>query len=103
MYDEAVDALVFDVDANLKFSTVGLYELLWKLNGDRPDLPLEEKGKIAEAAAERILARPGYGLVELDWKSQSPVRFVDLQELAKYDWTDSEVPDHYFAIYRLEA
>lgn len=73
-HESAADWLEQDTEDSLDAGRVGLYELVWALNGSEFSLAADEKIRIATLVAERFLRRGTATLYEVTWPDSKIVK-----------------------------
>lgn len=88
MNEDRISWLENEVEDLLEASNVGLYEFVWLLRGQDPQIPLASARVIAEGALRRLLSAGAVRLVLLTWPSQEAGADVGPQALQSSDWDD---------------
>ncbi len=100
MTDERVTGLLAEVRDLLDASSVGLYEFIWLLRCQQPELTVEDGRRIAELAVQQLLAEGAGRLILLTWPSQDANGDADPEALHESDWDDPRANEPYVALAR---
>ena len=100
MIEDRVDWLVREVKDLLDVSTVGLYDFIWLLRPEQPEITLDEGRTIAELALRRLLSSRMGKLTLLTWPNHDSEGDVDPEALRLSDWDDPDEGQPYVALAR---
>ena len=90
--DERAALLVRDVLDVIELGSYGLYELIWTLNGQSPELSEVEKLAAAMQAVTELIGVHELRLVRLRWPSEKAEGEITLADIGAQDF---ESPDPY--------
>jgi hypothetical protein len=88
MNGAVVDDLVGEVAEYLSAGSVGLYEFIWILRTDHPEVPAGEQRRYASAALERLLQDADIRLVSQAWAESGTQQIVSGVQVSDEDWND---------------
>ena len=95
---EIVDSLVQEVRDLIGVKSFGLYELIWALNTDHPELSLEDKIDFSMQAVRELVTVDALHLVKLRWPSEEVVDEMTLDELNRSHFDDPPEDGPYVAL-----
>jgi hypothetical protein len=96
--DDVVAALVQDVRELIGMKSYGLYELIWTLNSEHPELDRDQKLGKSMAALRELVSTDNLRLVRLNWLSEDVVTEVKLSEIGPTDFDDPPQDAPYTAL-----
>lgn len=100
---DRVAALVEDVRELIPVGTYGLYELVWTLNGQYPELDRTAKIEDAMAAVEQLVREDDLRIVMLNWPSSEIVREIRLSDVGPSDFENPPEGAPYAALASRDA
>lgn len=100
MTDDVVTWLGEEVRDLLDVWSVGLYEFIWLLRSGQPQVPADDRQRIAEMALELLLQGGEVALISLTWPSYDPQGEMDIASLSDHDWEDIPPSGRYAAVIR---
>ena len=100
MTEDAVTWLVQEVKDLLDVSSVGLYEFIWLLRGEYPDLSMADYQRVAKDALRQLLVDDSGTLVFLTWPSQESSGDASRQSIPDEYWNDPKPEVSYVALAR---
>ncbi len=83
---DRVAARVEDVRELIPVGTYGLYELIWTLNSQYPELDWQAKVEDSMSAVEQFVREDGVRIVMLNWPSGEIVREALLSDISPSDF-----------------
>ncbi|CAN5712981.1 hypothetical protein BH09ACT7_BH09ACT7_08760 [soil metagenome] len=86
--DDVVASLVQDVRDLIRMKSYGLYELIWTLNTEHPELDRDQKLSNSMAALRELVATNNLRIVKLNWPSEDVVGELELSEIRPTDFDD---------------
>jgi hypothetical protein len=100
-HDNAIAALVQDVRDLIGVKSYGLYELIWTLNTEHPELTREQKIHTSMAALHELVSVDQLRIVKLNWPSEDVVEEMNLPEVRPSDFDDPPEDAPYAALMEL--
>jgi hypothetical protein len=86
--DDIVASLVQDVRDLIRVNSYGLYELIWTLNTEHPELDQDQKLTKSMAALRELVSTDNLRIVKLNWPSEDVVADIELSEVRPSDFND---------------
>jgi hypothetical protein len=86
--DSVVASLVQDVRDLIGVNSYGLYELIWTLNTEHPELNRDQKIRKSMAALEELVSTDHLRIVKLNWPSEEVVEEIELSQIRPTDFDD---------------
>jgi hypothetical protein len=81
----------------------GLYEFMWMLNGEYPDMPMSEKRATARAALRRLIDEGGVEIVLLEWPPTEAVGRLTFSDIEDSHFLDPDESLPYAALMPVEV
>ncbi len=99
--DPVVASLVQDVRDLIGMKSYGLYELIWTLNTEHPELDRDQKLDKSLSAVRELVATDRLRIVKLNWPSEEVVGEIDLSQIGPSDFDDPAKGVPYSALMEL--
>jgi hypothetical protein len=97
-YDSVVASLVQDVRDLIGVKSYGLYELVWTLNSEHPELNRDQKISKSMAALQELVSEDQLRIVKLNWPSETVVEEIELSQVRPSDFDDPPEDAPYAAL-----
>jgi hypothetical protein len=86
--DVIVQELVQDVHELIRLKSYGLYELVWTLNIDHPELSADQKIDMSLEAVKQLVMEDRLRIVKLIWPSEDVIAEIELSQVTRSDFDD---------------
>jgi hypothetical protein len=97
-----VEKLVQEARDLMPVGGFGLYEFIWTLNGENPDMPASEKLATARAAFEHLASEGGIRVVLYDWPPRDIVGELDPSDVREEHFKNPDEVLPYAAVIPLD-
>jgi hypothetical protein len=86
--DTIVQELVQGVHDLIRLKSYGLYELVWTLNIDHPELSADQKIDMSLEAVKHLVTEDRLRIVKLIWPSEGIIAEIELSQVTRSEFDD---------------